>query len=64
MSTAPSDGGRNMYTDFNIEDPSLAERFDEVLEDLIKNCPVARSTIGDGYYVINRYADVRHCAID
>ena len=64
MSTAPHDTARNMHTDFDIEDVSLAERYDEVLEDLIENCPVARSNTGDGYYVINRYKDVRSCAIN
>lgn len=64
MSTAASDAPRDMHADFDIEDPSLAERFDEVLDDLLTHCPVARSTIGDGYYVISRYTDVRRCAMD
>lgn len=55
---------RDMHADFDIEDPSLAECFEEVLDDLLANCPVAHSTIGDGYAVINRYADVRRCAMD
>jgi cytochrome P450 len=53
-----------MHTDFHIEDPSLSERFEEVLDDLVARCPVARSNEGTGYYVINRYNDVKRCAQD
>lgn len=56
--------GRDMYTNFDIEDVSLSERFEEVLDDLVAHCPVARSTVGDGYYVINRHADVRKAGQD
>jgi cytochrome P450 len=55
---------RDMHNDFHIEDPSLAERFEEVLDDLVARCPVARSNEGTGYYVISRYEDVRRCAQD
>lgn len=56
--------GRDMHTDFDIEDASLSEHFEEVLDDLVAKCPVAHSTVGDGYYVINRHADVRRCGQD
>jgi cytochrome P450 len=55
---------RDMHTDFDIEDLSLSERFEEVLDDLVARCPVARSTVGDGYHVINRHADVRKVGQD
>jgi cytochrome P450 len=61
----PSRGSqRDMHNDFHIEDPSLAERFEEVLDDLVARCPVARSNEGTGYYVINRHDDVRRCGQD
>src|SRR5437763_5507670 len=60
----PARTGRDMCSDFHIEDPSLAERFEEVLDDLVARCPVARSNEGTGYYAINRYTDVRRCAQD
>lgn len=60
----PTRSGRDMHNDFHIEDPSLAERFEEVLDDLVANCPVAHSNEGTGYYVINRYADLRRCGQD
>ena len=56
--------GRDMHTDFDIEDVSLAENFEEVLDDLVARCPVARSTVGEGYYVINKHADVRRVGQD
>ena len=53
-----------MHTDFDIDDPLLATQFEQVMDDLVAHCPVAHSDVGDGYAVINRYADVRQCAID
>jgi cytochrome P450 len=53
-----------MHTDFDIEDVSLSESFEQVLDDLVAHCPVARSTVGGGYYVINRHADVRRVGRD
>lgn len=55
---------QRLYADFHMEDPLLSERFEETLDDLVASCPVARSTDGAGYFVINRYEDVRRCARD
>ncbi|GEL23647.1 cytochrome P450 [Pseudonocardia sulfidoxydans NBRC 16205] len=55
---------RDMHTDFDIEDVSLAENFEEVLDDLVAHCPVAHSTVGKGYHVINKHADVRKAGQD
>ena len=45
---------RNSFDRFNktfdIEDPAFAEQFEDVLEHLITNCPVAHSTVGPGYH--------------
>jgi cytochrome P450 len=60
----PTTTGRDMHTDFDIEDVSLAENFEGVLDDLVARCPVARSTVGRGYHVINRHADVRKVGQD
>jgi cytochrome P450 len=49
---------------FDIEDPAFAEQFEDVLEHLVTKCPVAHSEVGPGYYVFNRYQDVRRCATD
>ena len=54
-----------MDTDFDIDDPVFAERFEEALEHLVATCPVAHSTKGPaGYHAFNRYSDVRRCAQD
>jgi cytochrome P450 len=62
--TVQNTTNRDMHADFDIEDSSLAENFEEVLDDLITRCPVSRSTVGKGYHVINRHADVRRVAQD
>jgi cytochrome P450 len=62
--TAHSSTGRDMHTDFDIEDVSLAEDFEEVLDDLVARCPVAHSRVGKGYHVVNRHADVRRVGQD
>lgn len=56
--------GRDMYSDFDIEDPEFNDRFYEVLDSFVQECPVARSNVGDGYWVINNYADVKRCGQD
>ncbi|MFT4563270.1 MAG: cytochrome P450 [Gammaproteobacteria bacterium] len=54
----------NLHHAFDIDDPVFAESFEDVLEHLVAECPVAHSTIGPGYTAFNRYADVRRCAQD
>ena len=56
--------GRDMFNDFDIDDPSFNENFTAVLDEFVAKCPVARSNVGDGYYVINRYEDVRKAGQD
>lgn len=56
--------GRDIFTDFDVADPLLSTRFEEVLDALVEGCPVAHSSVGSGYRVINRHADVRRCAQD
>lgn len=55
---------QRLFADFHMEDPLFSERFEETLDELLAACPVARSRDGQGYYVINRYEDVRRCARD
>jgi cytochrome P450 len=51
--------GRDMFEDFDIDDPGFNENFTEVLDEFVAKCPVAHSKVGEGYAVINRYEDVR-----
>jgi cytochrome P450 len=55
---------RDLHTDFDFEDTAFATDFEAVLDDLVANCPVAHSQVGNGYYAFNRYADVRRCGQD
>jgi cytochrome P450 len=64
VNKSSSSPGRNMHTDFDIDDPRLSTHFEQVMDDLVAHCPVAHSSVGDGYAVINKYDDVRKCAID
>lgn len=64
MTEKPSGLAQPLYADFSFEDPLLVERFEDTLDDLLASCPVARGTAGRGFYVFNRYADVRRCAVD
>ncbi|MGW5105913.1 cytochrome P450 [Nocardia sp. NPDC004123] len=56
--------GRDMFNDFDIDDPRFNEHFTDVLDAFVAKCPVAHSNVGDGYYVINRYEDVRRVGQD
>lgn len=55
---------RDYVTDYDLGDPELNERWDELLPHLHERCPVARSEVGEGYWVVQRYQDVKRCAID
>lgn len=55
---------RNFVTDYDLGDPELSERWDELVPDLHAKCPVARSEVGEGYWIVQRYEDVKRCAID
>ncbi len=53
---------RDFYRDFDLNDPELNTRWDELVEHMHEGCPVARSEVGEGYWVINRYDDVIRAA--
>lgn len=55
---------RDMFNDFDFEDPEFNERFDEVLNEMAAKCPVAHSQVGHGYKIINTYKDVKKAAQD
>lgn len=56
---------RDFYGDYDMGAEELnTEQYDEILDDLVRNCPVARSEVGEGYWVVNRYADVLKAAGD
>ncbi len=55
---------QDYHTDYDLTDPELSDRWDEVVSDLHARCPVAHSQTGEGYWVVNGYADVARCAKD
>ncbi len=58
----------NPHTDFarayDMNSPELAHRWDEVVTDLHERCPVARSEVGEGYWVLNKHETVTKVAGD
>jgi cytochrome P450 len=55
---------RDMFHDFDIEDPEFNEKFYDVLDEFVGKCPVAHSKVGEGYHLINRYKDVKRAGQD
>jgi cytochrome P450 len=55
---------RDMFNDFDINDPEFNDRFYDTLDSFIEECPLAKSKVGDGYYVLNRFRDVKQAAQD
>jgi len=56
--------GRDVFNDFDIDDPRFNEHFFEVLDTMVAHCPVVRSNVGEGYYMVTRQADVRQVGQD
>lgn len=50
---------RDFHRDFDIESPELNEHYDDVVDDLVRNCPVARSDTYGGYVLVTDYESVR-----
>ncbi|NYI75868.1 cytochrome P450 [Nocardioides panzhihuensis] len=44
--------GRDIYNDFDLDDPAFNEKHFEIIDDLVEKCPVAHSKVGDGYYIV------------
>jgi cytochrome P450 len=56
--------GRDMFNDFDIDDPKFNDHFFDVLDDMVEHCPVVRSNVGEGYWMVTRQADVRRVGQD
>lgn len=56
--------GRDIFNDFDLDAPVFNDRFYEVQDALVAGCPVARSNVGTGYWLVNRQADVRRVGQD
>ncbi|MES2492438.1 MAG: cytochrome P450 [Pseudomonadota bacterium] len=56
--------GRDLVHDFDLDAPVFNDQFDEVLNYMVRKCPVVHSQVGRGYYMINTQDDVRAAAQD
>ena len=56
--------GRDIFNDFDYNDPMFNIKFDETLEAHLAHCPVAHSKVGTGYWWVSRNEDVRRVGQD
>ncbi len=56
--------GRDMFRDFDLDDPAFNKHFFDILDDMVEGCPVARSNKGDGYWMVTRQEDIRQVGQD
>jgi cytochrome P450 len=56
--------GRDMFNDFDINDPRFGNNLFPILDDMLAKCPVVRSNVGQGYWMVSRNADVRRIGQD
>jgi cytochrome P450 len=56
--------GRDIFRDFDYDDPKFNETFTETLGAHLAHCPVARSNVGTGYWWVSRNEDVRRIGQD
>ena len=57
-------GPKRLDVDYDHHSPRFAETWPEQYRDMRAHCPVARTDNYGGFYVLSRYADVRHAAQD
>jgi len=56
--------GRDIYRDFDIDDPTLNDHFHEAIDFMVQKCPVAHSQVGTGYTVFSKEETVRRIGQD
>lgn len=56
--------GRDVFRDFDYDDPGFNDKFVETLDTQLRHCPVARSNVGTGYWWVTRNEDVRRIGQD
>ncbi|HEX4107378.1 MAG TPA: cytochrome P450 [Solirubrobacteraceae bacterium] len=56
--------GMDIYRDFDLDNPGFNEHFFDICDDLVRNCPVARSNVGTGYWLVTRQEDIRRVGQD
>lgn len=56
--------GRDMFNDFDLDDPGFNEHYFEVFDQMVQHCPIVRANVGKGYWMVTRNADIRRVAQD
>jgi cytochrome P450 len=56
--------GRDIFGDFDLDDPVFNDKFLDILDTMVAHCPVARSKVGTGYWLVTRQEDVRKVGQD
>ena len=56
--------GRDIFNDFDFNDPGFNEQINEVLDEQLKHCSAVRSQVGEGYWWFGRNADVKRIGQD
>src|ERR1700752_605294 len=51
--------GRDMFNDFDIDDPAFNDHFYDILDAQVDHCPVVRSNVGKGYWMVSRQEHIR-----
>jgi cytochrome P450 len=57
-------GGRDHFTDFDLDSREFSENFDAVADAVHAGCPVARSEAHGGYWVVTGFDEIREVAQD
>lgn len=57
-------GGRDHFNDFDLDSPEFSENYDEVIDQLLDKCPVARGQGFGGYWVVSRAEDYKAVSQD
>lgn len=56
--------GRDFFNDFDFDDPAFNEHIHDILDDMLEHCPVARSNVGTGFWLVSRNSEVRRVGQD
>lgn len=64
MTVSGEIGGRNHFTDFDLDSKEFSENFEAVASAVHQGCPVARSEAQGGYWVVTGFDDLRAVGSD
>lgn len=59
---SPACPSRDWHSAFDLSDPTFGDQFEQIADDLVANCPLARTV--DDEWVASRYADVSRVLLE